>query len=157
MTTLISKTTPPFYHEWQRLRVSSRHLVSTRRASISIFIIIIIILGCLERRSGRLHKATKASLPFGNMADMGVHLIHLNSECIKASIHALKLRHDRIKGHTSRKRRGSGGGWSWMSGRSCRPGLPRMKLRLASFNGSGIYSTHNVEVVGQGKGNRKMV
>ena len=42
MTTLISKTTPPFYHEWQRVRVSSRHLIG--RASISIIIIIVITI-----------------------------------------------------------------------------------------------------------------
>ena len=155
MTTLISKITSPFCHEWQRVRVSSRHLVSTGRASISI-LIIIIILGCLGRRRGRLHKATKASLLSGNTADMGVHLIHLSSECIKARIHALKLCHDHIKGYTSRKRRGSRDGWSWRSGRSYRLEPPRTKLHLASFNGNGIYSTHNMEVVEQGKGNRKV-
>ena len=155
MTTLISKITSLFCHEWQRVRVSSRHLISAGRASISI-LIIIIILGCLGRRRGRLHKATKASLPSGNTTDMGVHLIHLSSECIKASIHALKLCHDHIKGYTSRKRRGSRDGWSWRSGRSCRLKPPRTKLRLASFNGNGIYSTHNMEVVEQGKGNRKI-
>ena len=127
MTTYITKTTSPFCHKWQRVRVSSRQLVSTREVSISILISIIrviIVLGCLGRRRGRLHKATKVSLPFSNTANMGVHLIHLSSECIKASIHALKLRHDRIKSHTSHRRRGSGGGWSWRSGRSCWPGPP---------------------------------
>ena len=130
MTTFISKTTSPFCHKWQRVRVSFKHLVSVGKASISILIIIvivvgvIIVLGCLGRRRGRLHKATKVSLPFSNTANMGVHLIHLSSECIKASIHALKLRHDRIKSHTSRRRRGSRGGWSWKSGRSCWPGPP---------------------------------
>ena len=85
MTTIISKTTSPFCHEWQRVRVSSRHLVSTRRASISIRIIIIVIeviiflgclvvLRCLRRRRGRLYKAIKASLPSGNMTDTRVHL-----------------------------------------------------------------------------------
>ena len=38
MTTLISKTTSPFCHEWQRLRVSSRHLICTGWASISIIL-----------------------------------------------------------------------------------------------------------------------
>ena len=52
------------------------------------------------------------SLPSGNTANTSVHLIQLSSECIKASIHALKLRHDRIKSHTSRKRKGSEGEWS---------------------------------------------
>ena len=131
MNTLITKTTPPFCLEWQRVRVSSRHFVSAGRASISIFIIIVVIgvviilecLRCLGRRRGRLHKATKESLLSSNVADMGVHLIQLSRECIKASIHALKLRHDRIQSHTS----------CW-SGRSCRTGPPWMKLRLAPFN-----------------------
>ena len=96
MTTLISKTTSPFCHERQRLRVLSGHLVNTGRASISILIIIIvvgviIVLGFLGRRRGRLHKATKASLPLGNMADMDVHMTQLITEIVKASIHALKL------------------------------------------------------------------
>ena len=42
MTTLISKTTLPFCHEWQRVRVLSRHLIG--RASISIIIIIVITI-----------------------------------------------------------------------------------------------------------------
>ena len=91
------------------VRVSSRHLVSVGRASISILIIIVVVgvvivlgcLRCLERRKGRLHKATKVSLLSGNMVDTGVHLIQLSKECIKASIHALKLCHDHIQSHTS--------------------------------------------------------
>ena len=83
------------------VRVSSRHLVSVGRASISILIIIVVVgvvivlgcLRCLERRKGRLHKATKVSLPSSNTADKGVHLIQLSRECIKESIHVLKLRH----------------------------------------------------------------
>ena len=144
MTTLITKTTSSFCHKWQRVRVSSRHLVSARRVSISILIIIIVVgviivlecLRCYERRRGRLDKATKVSLPSSNTADTGVHLTHLSSECIKVSIHALKLRYDRIKSHTSRRRKGSGGGWSRSSGRSCQPEPPRTKLRLAPFKWS---------------------
>ena len=98
------------------VRLLSKHLVSAGRASISILIIIvvgvIIVLKFLERRRGRLYKATKVSLLSSNMADTGVHLIHLNSECIKVSIHALKSRHDRIKSYTSPRRRGNEGGWS---------------------------------------------
>ena len=131
VTTLISKTTPSFCHKWQRVKVSSRHLVDTGRASISILIIIVVIgviivlgclvvLGCLRRRRGRLHKDTKANLPSGNTAGMGVHLTQLITDIVKASIHALKLHHNRIKSHTTRRRKGSGGGWSWRSGRSCR-------------------------------------
>ena len=40
MSSLITKTTPPFFHEWQRVRLSSRHLISTGRASISNILII---------------------------------------------------------------------------------------------------------------------
>ena len=161
MITLITKTTSPFCHEWQRVSVSSRHHVSVGRASVSILIIIIvlgtiIVLGCLGTRRGRLYKATKASLPSSNIADTSVHLIHLSSECINASIHALKLHHDRIKGHTSSRSRGSGGGWSWRSGKSCHTRPPRTKLHLTMFNGSNIYSTHDMEGVRHGKGNRKM-
>ena len=93
-------------------RVSSRHLVNIGRASISILIIIvgvgiIIVLECLKRRRGRLHKATKASLPSGNTTDTSVHLAQLITESVKVSIHALKLCHDRIKSHTSHRRRGA--------------------------------------------------
>ena len=34
--------------------------------------------------------------------------------------------------------------------------LPHPKLRLAMFNGSVFYGTHNKEMVGRGKRNRKM-
>ena len=92
------------------VRLLSKHLVSAGRASISILIIIvvgvIIVLKFLERRRGRLYKATKVSLLSSNMADTGVHLIHLSNKCIKMSIHV------RIKSHNSRRRKGSEGGWS---------------------------------------------
>ena len=57
MTTFISKTTPPFGHEWQMVSILNRHLIITRWASIPILNIIIvevivIILGCLGRRKG---------------------------------------------------------------------------------------------------------
>ena len=156
MTTLITKTTPPFCHEWQKVKVSSRHLVRVGRASISILTIIIVVravivvgcLGCLERRRGRLHKTTKASLPSSNTADTSVHLIQLNRKCIKASMHTLKLRHDSVQSHTSSWSRGSGGGWRWRSGRSFCIGSPQSKLCLALFKGSIVNGTHNGEVVG---------
>ena len=94
-----------YVNNGHRVRVSSRHLVSARRASISILIIIVIVLRCLRchgRRRVRIHKATKESLLSRNTADMGVHLIQLSRECIKASIHVLKLRHDHVQSHTSR-------------------------------------------------------
>ena len=79
MTTFITKTTLLFLSRVTKGKsVLSRHLVRTRRASISILIIIIvgviIVLRCLGRRRGRLYKATKASMPSSNTADMGVHL-----------------------------------------------------------------------------------
>ena len=52
-------------------------------------------------QQGRLHKATKVSLPSVNRADMGVQLTQLISESVKASIHALKLHHDRIQSHST--------------------------------------------------------
>ena len=110
MTTLISKTTPLFCHEWQRVSKSGSHHVVTERTSILILIIIIfritivvLILGCLWRRRGILYEATKASLSSCNMADMGVHPTQLITECVKASIHALQLRHDPLEGHTTRR------------------------------------------------------
>ena len=95
------------------VRVSSRHFISTGRADISILSIIIVIgviivlgclivLECLRRRRGRLHKATKASLSSSNTSDTGIHLTQLINESVKASIHALKLCHDHIDGHTTR-------------------------------------------------------
>ena len=67
--------------------------------SILIIIIVlkvIIVLGCLGRRIGRLHKATKVSLPSSNTADMGVHLTQLITKYVKVSIHVLQLHHDRL-------------------------------------------------------------
>ena len=34
--------------------------------------------------------------------------------------------------------------------------LPHLKLRLAMFNDSVVYGTHNKEMVGRGKRNKKM-
>ena len=161
ITTLISKTTPPFCHEWQRVSISSRHLVITGCASIPILIIIIVIgvvLGCLERRRGKLHETTKASLPFGNIADTSIHLTQLITESVKASIHALKLHHNRIKSHTTHRRRGSGGGRSRRSGRSCYLCLGRLRseLCLVSLNGSSVNGTYHEKMRRNGKGNGKM-
>ena len=128
MITLIPKTTPIFGHKWQRASNSSNHLVVTGRAIILILIIIgvtiiVLILRCLWKRKGRCHKATKASLPSCNMTDTGVHLTQLITECVKASIHALKLRHDHLEGHTTRRRRRSRCRWSGRYWRSHRLGL----------------------------------
>ena len=126
MTTLISKITPFFRHEWQMVSKSSSYLVITRWVSILILIIIIIvgvsiivlILRCLWRRRGRLYEATKASLPSRNMANMGIHLTQLITEYVKSSIHALQLRHDCLEGHTTcwwRRCRCGRSGRSWQS------------------------------------------
>ena len=147
MTTLIPKTTPYFCHEGQRASNSSSHLVVTGRASILILIIIIIVivLRCLWRRRGRLREATKASLSSCNTTNTGAHLTQPITECVKASIHALKLRHDRLEGYTTRKRGRSGCGWSRRCRRShCLCPWPfRSKLGLAPSNGSSVYGTHH--------------
>ena len=67
--------------------MSSGHLVRVGRASISIIIIIIvvgviIVLGCFGRRRGRLHKATKASLPSSNMAPTQVFTWYSSVESV---------------------------------------------------------------------------
>ena len=164
MTTLIPKTTSPFCHEWQKASNSSIHLVVTERASIRIFMLIIIevtiiilVLKCLWRRRGRCHKATKASLSSCNTTDISVHLTQLITKCVKASIHALKLHHDRLESHTRRRRRS---GWRWS--RRCRrshhlSSWPLWsKLGLVPSNSRCVYSTHNREVCRLKIGDRKM-
>ena len=164
MTTFIPKTTLPFFHEWQRAINSSGHLIVTGRASNLILIIIIVVgitiivlvLRCLWRRRGRRHETIKASLSMSNMVDTGVHLTQLIIECVKASIHALKLRHDRLEGHTTHRWR-SGCRWSGRSWRSHRfSSWPlRSKLGLAPSNGSSIYGIHSRKVCRLKIGDRK--
>ena len=91
-----------------------------------------------------------------NKTNTGVHLTQLIIESVEASIHALKLRHDVLECHSTRRRGKSGCGWSRRSGRSCCTKPPQSKLRLAPFNGSVVNDTYNREVVGRGKRNRKM-
>ena len=86
----------------------SSHLIITGRARSLISIscttrvtTIVLIPKSLWIKRGRRNEATKVSLSFSNTTDVGVHLIHLSSECIKASIHALKLHHDCLEGHTT--------------------------------------------------------
>ena len=145
----------------------SSQLIITGRASILIsnsinittkVTTIVLVLRCLGRRRRRLYEATKASLSSSNMTDMGVHLIQLSSECIKASIHALKLCHDRLEGHTTRGGRRSGCGRSERSQRSHHlgPWLLQSKLGLTPFNGRHIYDTHHGEVRRLGIGDRRM-
>ena len=132
----------------------SSHLIVSGRARSLILIsitiratIVVLILRSLERRRGRLDEATKASLSSSNTTDTSVHLIHLNSECIKASIHALKLCHDRLEGHTTCRRR-SRCGWSGRSWRSHHLGLWPLwsKLGLTPSNSRRTNGTHHEEV-----------
>ena len=97
----------------------SSHLIIGGRAKILISIrstngitTIVLVLRSHWRMRGRLDEATKVSLLSCNMTNIGVHLIQLSSECIKASIHMLKLRHDYLEGHTTRRSRRSGCGWT---------------------------------------------
>ena len=117
MTTLISKLLSLFVTSDKGVSTSSRYLIITGRASTIILItiivrvtIVVLIIKNLCKKRGRLDEATKASLPSSNTADTGVHLTQLITESVKVSIHVLKLHHDRIKSHTTYKRRGSGGG-----------------------------------------------
>ena len=130
MTTLISKITSPFCHEWKRIKVSSRNLIG--RASISIIIIFSLRIRSHWRRwrKSLRSEATYDRLPPCNTTDTNVHLIQLCRECIKASIHTLKLHHDVSKGHIIRRRGRSKCGWSrsrWRrtGGKSCWPRLPQ--------------------------------
>ena len=120
------------------------------RVSILILILIIIIvvievtIRCLWRRRGRLHKAIKTNLSSCSTTDMGVHLTQLITECVKASIHAPKLRHKHLKGYTTHRRR-SGCGWSKRCWRSCCLGSWPLwsKLGLSPSNGRCVYGTHD--------------
>ena len=145
----------------------SSHLIVTESASILILInittvgvtIIFLVLRYLWRRRERLHKATKASLSLCNMIDRGVHQIQLSSECIKASIHTLKLRHNRLEYHTTHRRRRSRCRWSGRGWKSRHLGLWPLwsKLGLTSSNGRAADGTHDREVRRLGKGDRCMV
>ena len=92
-------------------------------------------------RSGRHGITTHLNLASSNAANTGVHLTQLITESVEASIHALKLRHDVLECHSTRRRGRRGCG---------------LKLHLALFNSSIVNGTHNREVVRKGKRNRKM-
>ena len=92
-----------------------------------------------------------------NMTHTSGHLTHLISESVKASIHALKLHHDRLKRHTTHgKRRRSGGGWSKMGWRSHRfsPWLLQPKLGFTSSNRHRSNGTYDGEMRRLGIRNR---
>ena len=86
---------------------------------------------------------TKASLLSFYTINTSVHLTQLISESVKASVHALKLRHDGLQGHiTSRGRRSRGG----RNSRSCRTSRLhtwpfRSKLSLTLSKRTGVNDT----------------
>ena len=109
----------------------------------------ILISRSLWKRWWRGNETTKASLSTCYTTYTGVHLTHLISERVKASIHALKLRHDGLVGHTTncRGRRSRGR----RNNRSCKIGhlhlWPlRSELGLTLLNKIGADGTHNGEV-----------
>ena len=159
MTTLISKTTPHFYHEWQR--VSHWEAVipssaSTLRASTIILIsinttraiIITLFLWNMWRWRWRSDETIYDNLSSCDTTNTGVHLTQLITESVKASIHVHKLCHDGLESHSTHRRRKSGGGWSGRSLRSHRLGswLLRSKLGLAPSNSCCVYGTHDREM-----------
>ena len=138
-----------------------RHLIIIGRANILILIIstniAILICRSLQIRRGRSGETTEVSLSSWNTIDTGVHLTQLITESIKASIHALKLRHDGLKSHTTIWGRRSRGG---RNSRNCtisclRPWLLRSKLGLTPPNRSCTNGTYNGEVGELGIGIKK--
>ena len=114
-TTLIIQNYSHFLSRMTKGKSSrGHHLIITKRASILILIsIVITIIAILIRRSlwrkkRRKGETTEASLLSCNTK--GVHLTQLITETIKASIHALKLRHNGLEGHTTNQRRRNKGG-----------------------------------------------
>ena len=109
-TTLKPKTTPLFLSRMtQGKSLRGCHLVITGKASI-VLIITILIRRSLWRKRWKGSETTKKSLSSCYMTDTSVHLTHLISERVKVSIHALKLCHDGLEGHTTSRRRRSRGG-----------------------------------------------
>ena len=151
----MSMTILPFCHEWQKASTSSRHLIITGWAStitlISIIVVgvIVIILGFRGRMRGGHSETTYDSLSLCDTTNTGVHLSQLITESVKTSIHVHKLCHDGLKCHSTHRGKGSGGGWSWRSRRSCYLGLcpPRAKLSITPSNSSCVNGTHDEEVI----------
>ena len=105
-------------------------------------------------------KSAYGRLPSSYAANTDIHLVQLCVECIKASIHVLKLCHDVSQRHITRGRRGSEcvssrTRWSQMGGR-CRILLSRPKLHLTTFYDNGIYGTYVSKGVGHGRRDEKM-
>ena len=153
-TLIIPKLLPLLSRMTKGKSLRGRHLLITRKASILILIIIIstiiaiLICWSLGRRKGRSGETTEANLSSCNTTDIGVHLTQLITESVKVSIHALKLRHDGLKNHTTSRRRRSGGG---KNGEGWRIRLLRSwplqsKLGLTSPNRSCTDGTYNGEV-----------
>ena len=166
MTTLKSKTTSPFCHECQRIShweavissspkelASSSLLVSPPSESPS---------SCHPQKPLEKEKETQWNHQDEHVVVQydytGVQLIQLSIECIKASIHALKLCYDRLNGHTTRRSRRSGCGWSGRSQRSrhLNPWLLQSKLGLTLLNSRYVYGTHDRKVCRLEIGDRRM-
>ena len=93
-----------------------------------------------------------------NTTDTSVHLTQLITESVKASIHALKLHHDHLEGHTTRERRRCGGRKNGRGWRSCSlgPWPLRSKLGLAPSNRCAANGTHDKELSRLRIGDRRM-
>ena len=88
-----------------------RHHIIIER--VNILIITILIYRSLWRRRWKRSETTKATLSSCYTTNTGVHLTHLIGKRVKASIHALKLCHDGLQGHTNYRKRRSKGGRSY--------------------------------------------
>ena len=136
--------------------LKGRHFIITGRASICI--ITILICWSLWRKRWRSGETTKASLSSYDTIDTGVHPTQPIRESVKASIHALKLHRDSLKGHTTSWGKRSSHG---RNSRSCRTSSLHMwplqsKLGLAPPNRTGIYGTHGSVVWRAMNGDGKM-
>ena len=107
-----------------------------------------------ERETPRSHQGELAIKQY-DWHECSPDTIH---HCVKASIHALKLHHDRLEGHTTRWWRRSECRRNGRSRRSCHLGLwpLRSKLGLIPSNDSSIYGTYRREVCRLRIGDRKM-
>ena len=150
-TTLIQNYSPFLSRMTKGKSSKGRHLIITGKDSILI-IITIIICQSLWRRRWRGNETTKASLLLCYTTDTGVHLTHLISERVKASIHALKLHHDGLQGQTSCQRRSRGRrSRRRRSYKICvidrlRPWSLQSKLGLTSLNKTSTDGTHGGEI-----------
>ena len=159
-TTLIQNYSPFLSRMTKGKSSKGRHLIITGKASILI-IITIIICQSLWRRKWRGNETTKASLSSCYTTDTSVHLTHLIGERVR--LHALKLHHDGLQGHTSCQRRSRGGRSRrrrsykiFVIGR-LRPWPLQSKLGLTSLNRTSTDGTHGGEIRRINNGDRDVV